>query len=453
MGQTVGGAMGAQAEFKPFKWQGVTVNTEGFAAEGGNVVDSFDAGGVRAKLNLSALKRGVWEISDVNVKRLEVVTNHREGLANPTTRDHRAKSSNQSTQVDSKGFFAGFLPDKSELLSLNVESMDWQLLTSAGELDFSDVSARADAGSGEGMYDISLQGGSIASSWLDTPIELKSARCKYQGKRLFITEFTGSVYERGLLSINGEVSADDYGFYTELTDVKLEELLPEGLSEIISGEVSAECNVSSASGSAKSPKLKGKVELENGVLKGFALLDRIAAYTNTERFSRLNLSECQMNFAKDGEQLELTNIVLASEGLIRIKGKMNIVSRKLDGKFRVGVMPGLLAHIPGAETKVFSRGEDGLLWTDLRVTGTLDQPKEDLSKRMIEAAYLRMFELIPETGVMALKFAHDTATDLPAGVLKSLENMEDATDVIREGTDVIKSGVGAGIDGLLNLMP
>ena len=150
------------------------------------------------------------------------------------------------------------------------------------------------------------------------------------------------------------------------------------------------------------------------------------------------------------ERLELYDIVLASEGLVRVLGKLIIENGSLDGSFRVGIMPGVLAHIPGAETKVFERGEKGLLWAPLRITGTIENPKEDLSGRLIAAAGKRMFEIVPETGKMALKFAHETATELPQKAVDTgSEILDKGGEIIEEGTDIIREGVG----GVLNLIP
>jgi len=122
----------------------------------------------------------------------------------------------------------------------------------------------------------------------------------------------------------------------------------------------------------------------------------------------------------------------------------------LDGRFRVGIMPGTLAHIPGAESKVFLRGEKGLLWAPLRITGTVDHPEEDLSARMIAAAGERMFELVPETGERALKFAQKTAAELPQNAIDAgSEVIDEGAELIHEGTDIIREGVG----GVLDLIP
>ncbi|MEN8866782.1 MAG: hypothetical protein ABF381_14470, partial [Akkermansiaceae bacterium] len=213
----------------------------------------------------------------------------------------------------------------------------------------------------------------------------------------------------------------------------------------------------------------GHLKIKEGILTALPLLDKIAAYANTSRFRRLVLNEISLDFKRVGEKLELTNIILWSEGLVRLEGEMEIEGNDiLKGDFRVGVSPGTLAHIPGAETKVFQRGDLGFLWTSLKVSGTLDSPQEDLSDRLIAAAKDRMFELLPGVGEYALKFtgqpigeatkaslkeggiilkmgksAFDKAAellnpDITGGPAKVIEG---GAEVIEKGTGVIKEGV------------
>ena len=61
-----------------------------------------------------------------------------------------------------------------------------------------------------------------------------------------------------------------------------------------------------------------------------------------------------------------------------------------------------------------------------------------------------MFELFPETGKRALKFAHETAVELPQKAMDTgSEILDKGGEVIEEGADIIREGVG----GVLNLIP
>lgn len=457
MGEAVGGVMGADARFELFEWQGMRANTAGLSVENGGVIRRMRADGVQADLGLAGVRRGVWEVSDVRVNKLGLVldTTGRDGQSGAGAGDDAEGDAAHDGVAESTkpGFLEGLLPDRAELASLQVFSMNVDLKTPGGGLSATDVAARLDAGSGSAGYDVRLSGGVIDTSWFGCPLHLISARGKYKGGRIFLTESRSKVYKRGLLTLHGEVEGGDFGLLGALTDVRSEELVPEDWQKRITGDLTTRFNVRSAASGAIT---RGELELKNGVLTALPVLDRIAAYANTRRFRRLNLSEARLRYSRAGNRLELTDIVFASEGLVRVVGSLTVVDGRLDGRFRVGIMPGTLAHIPGAETKVFLRGERGepsergLLWSPLRITGTLDHPQEDLSNRMIAAAGERMFELVPETGKMALKFAHETATDLPQAVLDAgTDVLDEGAGVLDGGVDIIREGVG----GLFDLIP
>jgi len=442
VGNAVGDVMNSKAEFAVFEWEGLDVSTKGFRAESPHLMRKMEADGLQARLSLEGVRQGVWEISDLRVSHLDVELST---VSSPPTKKEPSNTS-ESTQAtnDTKGsgggFLADLLPDRAELMSAQIMRMNLKLKTSSGGFTATDMAMRVDGGRSAGSYDLHLSDGEIKSPWFGSPLDLVSARGKYQHGRLFITESRSKVYERGLLTLDGELEGRDFGFFGTLKDVRCEELVPEDWQKRLTGNVETQFRIKSGGNGVTT---KGKIEIKQGVLTALPVLDTIAAYANSRRFRRLNLSEAKLNFKREGKRLILTNIVMASEGLVRVEGDLTIIDRRLDGRFMVGVMPGTLAHIPGAETKVFLRGKKGLLWSPLRITGTMDDPQEDLSGRMIAAAQERMFELVPETGKMVLKFAHDSAVQLPA------KAVETGAGVIKEGSGVIQEGVR----GVFDLLP
>jgi hypothetical protein len=184
--------------------------------------------------------------------------------------------------------------------------------------------------------------------------------------------------------------------------------------------------------------------LTDGVLTAMPLLDSLSAYADTTRFRRLALEDGRVDYEWEDGAIVLRNLVIASEGLVRLEGTMRVDGEeRLDGRFRLGLVPGVLARIPGAETIVFQPGERGLLWTTLRVTGTIDDPEEDLTGRLIEAAGLRMFEILPETGERVLKFTREVLdADMTRHLEKGVEVIETGRDVIREAEGVVRGVTG-----------
>jgi hypothetical protein len=188
------------------------------------------------------------------------------------------------------------------------------------------------------------------------------------------------------------------------------------------------------------------LQVRNGVLTALPVLDALAAYADTRRFRELLLNEAHADWRWKQGEVELSNLVISSEGLVRLEGNVVVRGKAIDGVFRLGLAPGTLATIPGAETYVFVPGERGLLWTPLRITGTLEDPKEDLTERLIEAAGQRMFDYIPETGEKVIKFTRTVVADTSTKIVeKGVKMIEKNGKVVSEVTGLL--------DGLLGGKP
>lgn len=74
------------------------------------------------------------------------------------------------------------------------------------------------------------------------------------------------------------------------------------------------------------------------------------------------------------------NVVLESEGLMRVEGACTIAQNK------IGVTSSSLQWLPGSKARVFTVARDGYFWTPVRVSGPVDHPREDLTKRLLAAA-------------------------------------------------------------------
>jgi hypothetical protein len=224
------------------------------------------------------------------------------------------------------------------------------------------------------------------------------------------------------------------------TGLKCEDILNADWAKRLTGNVTSDFNVDNRQGF---PQANGKLTIQNGVLTALPMLDALAAYADTRRFRVLTLSEAHTRWQWKKDEISLTELVLASEGLVRLEGGIDIRGKRIDGVFRLGLAPGTLATIPGAETDVFVAGERGLLWTTLRITGTLNDPKEDLTDRLIAAAGLRMFDQIPETGEKVIKFTHSLLGDPSSKTIeKGLKIIEKNKDTVREVRGILGSLLG-----------
>jgi hypothetical protein len=431
-------ALDVSSEYGAFRWSGTRMDTSSFVASGDALVKSIDAEGLLVEVGLGGWWKGVWQIDDARARRIEVVID--------ATAADRVKSaatpagSPAAPAQKQKKWYDSLIPHEVELKQVDLASSAVKVITRSGPVGIAGTSwhLTPDAAS-EGSYRAEGNGGTVKLPWKRAPrMNLGRARLLYRGETIYLTGADFQVYESGRLDLSGEMSVkgDGYTFTGDLRDVYCAEILPEDWKQRLSGKVDAGFTVE---GGKAGPAVTGKLALTNGVLTAMPLLDSLSAYADTTRFRRLALEEGKTDFSWEEETLVLRNLVLASEGLMRLEGSLRMdPQEQLDGRFRLGIVPGVLARIPGAESVVFRPGERGLLWTDLRITGTRDDPQEDLSRRLIEAAGLRMFEVLPETGERVLKFTQDViGEDLEGHLLKGAAVLDQGRAVMDEAKDVV----------------
>jgi hypothetical protein len=150
----------------------------------------------------------------------------------------------------------------------------------------------------------------------------------------------------------------------------------------------------------KDPKLEsssgeGSLRVSSGRIDNLPVLEKLAELAQKKSFEHLALNDCSLSFGWKYPKIDIENIAIEEKGKFRIEGEMSIEQRRLRGMIRLGLTREYLDWLPNPE-EVFSRKQGGYLWTNVRLFGTIDDPGQDLSPRIIElfkqspGAYLRL---------------------------------------------------------------
>lgn len=463
LGSQAGEFLEGEARFQPFQWDGWNVSTSRFSFSGEDGLQDLDALGIDASIDIGAVWGGVYRIEDIRVREIELIGDFTE-RARERKEEKFEVIPIDGGRASGAGFWQAFLPDKLEITGIKVAAVNGRALTDDGVWAWKDTSVTAVPGAISGVYEVTFQGGEISTplSLVDR-LTLKNAVGRYSGDRFYLLSSDFTVLENARVTLAGDYGMEDrhWHFDGAVRGARIEEVIAEDWKQRLMGPLALSFKVTGQPD--HDAHLRGNLKIADGVLTALPVLDRIAAYANTTRFRRLALSEAQLDFSKIGSKMELTDIRLASEGLVRLEGSMRLNGDLIErGEFRVGITPGTLAHLPGAETKVFQPGELGLLWTPLAISGTLDSPQEDLSERLIAAAGERMFEIVPETGQWALKYSGQAIGESTRLILENqgviLDSgqkiLDQANGLLRKGTDqaiekgsgLIEEGVGTLFD-------
>jgi len=425
-------------QFTPFRWDGLAVDTDVFEGSGNQIIRRLRVDGLHTEVGVTGLRRGVWEIRESRLQRLELALDARDHGGQDVVPNPRKISPPRPPEKR-------WLPREVELQGLDVREVVVKALLNQGRASAAGMKVRVMPAGKKGAYLVEVADGTIRLPFGWVPeLRLDRARLRYQDGQLFLNKATAAAWQDGYLEATGEwdTAARRYTLEGDVSRVKCEDLFNEDWSKRLIGEMSSDFTLDNHAGS---PAAKGRLTVRQGTLTALPVLDMLAAYADTRRFRILPLSEAHTNWRWENDGLFLTNMVLASEGLARLEGSISIRGRQLDGTFRLGLAPGTLATIPGAETDVFAAGERGLVWAPLRISGTLDDPKEDLTDRLIAAAGLRMFEVIPETGEKVIKFTRSLLGDSSSKTVdKGVKIIEEGSKTVREVSGILNGILGGG---------
>ena len=432
--QKVSQVLEVEAAFDEFQWDGMEVTAPTFIAEGPGLIRRIEADELKAEVRFGPLLGKRVETDSLQLSRLHVEVD--------VARDGPQFEENRRQVVK---FEHALIDELSGTVNMGGTALRW-----------SGIRGQLRPGQGRGSYEGALTRGQLLTPLTLFPrLDLEQADLRYtEYGELILKSGSWKVFSSGQLETGGflDFRVGDFDFEGKLKDVQCDEVVPEDWAKRITGELRSDFTVSGKIGNI--PLITGELQLSNGHLTALPVLDRIASYTSTERFRRLSLRNANLEFMHKGDRLELTNIDIVSEGLLRIEGSLTIDGGQLDGDLRLGLTPSTLSRIPGAAHRVFEPGTDGLHWTPVKISGTTDSPQEDLSDRLIAAGFEWMYEMV--NGELVLKSGGKVAGDLGRALWNTGGTAVDiGADILGRGSDIL-SGVGGQVkplgDGVNNIL-
>lgn len=400
--EKAGNTLHADAELAPLHFSGSEIFADGFRAKGGREAAFADLQleQIRTEISLRRFFEKVWQIEHFEVQRLRVdLTGPRSDRPiEPTANPLEAPKTERATESPNNN---GWLPNRVELGRAVVR--DTQIVWPGGGLRGTLLNLRPH----EGGWQIVGQGGRIEYGNLP-PLDVTSLQLRYRAPSLFVNSAEFRQPNGGSVQATGEIDFEkQLDLRLLLVSVNTTPYLSDDWRVRMKGNLSGEVTVRSALPPVGGPQIKGSLKLTEGELTALPVLDQIAAFTRTQQFRRLTLSNASGDFQQDGERLSVTKFVAESDGLIRMEGAFVVEKGQIEGTFQVGVTPGSLQWLPGAQAKVFTESRGGYLWAPMRLTGAVNKPADDLTPRLIAAAQGAVIEGVQNAAGEVIKTGKD----------------------------------------------
>ncbi len=190
----------------------------------------------------------------------------------------------------------------------------------------------------------------------------------------------GSIHAEGKAGIGDDKSV---GLDVSLDRLPIRGWLPARWKGHFDGSASGKIHWAGENPKLESSSGEGSLRVRDGRIDNLPILEKLAELAQKTSFEHLELSDCSLRLAWRYPKIEITQIAIEEEGKFRIEGTMSVDRRLLGGTIKLGLTRQYLDWLPNPE-EVFTQKRSGYLWTTVHLSGTIDEPKQDLSPRIIE---------------------------------------------------------------------
>src|SRR6266508_3848429 len=238
--------------------------------------------------------------------------------------------------------------------------------------------------------------------------QFRGERAGSFGTQLLITQTLLTIYDIDLASnsssgesIHAQANAGlgkdkSVDLKATFNQVPIRSWLPAKWKGHLAGSAFGDLHWAGADPKLESSSGEGSLRVSNGRSDNLPVLEKLAELAQKTSFEHLELNDCSLSFGWKYPKIDINDIAIEQKGKFRIEGEISIEQRRLRGTIRLGLTREYLDWLPNPE-EVFSRKQNGYLWTNVRLFGTIDDPGQDLSPRIIElfkqspGAYLSLF--------------------------------------------------------------
>ncbi len=374
-------ALQVEGQFEKFHWSGLAIYSDGFSGQGGpsSALDQVLLQQLHANLNLTAAFHGVWEIDQLEVGQLKLTL--KEAAPAPAT------EAPPIPPPAAPG--SGLLPSTFRINTIQLDEVDLSWPTAlAGGGTASHIAVQMKGTEGGGGWDVDGKGGTFAMARF--PIEeIKDFSLRLRPDRLYLTKSELHNPDQGVIHATGEIGLGDQpdiDLHIDAAAIPITPLLPPDWRARVFGDLNASLHLTRAGTPAAPWHIDGQAHLDNGRLEALPALDQLATFTQTQEYRTLKLQTAETDFALGPDRMEFSNLAVESEGFIRTEGDLVIQGGDaLDGTINLGLPSSRLALIPGAVSQIFTESRGVYVWTPVKIGGTVENPTEDLSGRIVGA--------------------------------------------------------------------
>lgn len=283
-------------------------------------------------------------------------------------------------------------------------------VTNPGDSSWSVRDTAARAVRTGGTWSFSARGGKIESAGLP-PLAVERFSATLEGRIWTIGGFALRDEPQGALAGSATNEGSAWSGEFSWQDLDAGNLLPAGVKAHFTGKMSGDATL-------RDGVLRGKAKFAGAVVNKVPQMVQMASLFAGENWDTVPWDVFRFEFARQADgRVEFEKLEAVSPKGLALHGAGHYGPDRLAADLQLGVSaknrPWLVAFVPA----IFRAEKSGYFWTTVRVTGTPEAPKEDLSARLAAAAATVPAAAAIEAAAEVPGAAAEAAGDLLRGLL------------------------------------
>lgn len=363
-----------EGHYGPIKRTGFnTASVDEFtASDGVKAMKSLKANDVTGKFNPWGVFLRRWQLDYVHIKRGQVEVQTYEP---------------KPDQKKPKPWYAIFLPDRVYLREVTCDNADvtWRMSGKPGGIFGTKVLITPYGRD----FEYRAEGGTMRSGGFSPELAMRRLHMVITKKALTLYELELAPGEdsKGFIRIHGDMGMREdkhVDMQLEFAGIPIAPWLPKDIDGEIKGTAKGNVTWKGTDQTIEASSGEGELRITNGELIELPLLEFLAAATARKSLKALTLTDCDVKFRWKYPRFEIHELDLAAEEKVAIRGSVTVNKTALSGEFDLGLAPTYLDWLPKAKEEIFTREKDGMVWTKVKLSGTLKEPIDDLTPRLAE---------------------------------------------------------------------
>ncbi len=170
----------------------------------------------------------------------------------------------------------------------------------------------------------------------------------------------------------------------EFDNLQVAPWLPKKMRSHVLGHFNGHVDYKSTGTGLETAQADGDLDVVQGVLHDIKAIKTYVDATRSPDPGDLTLNVCKVHVNLADGALSAQNLDVESQGVFHLTGTVRMAKDKsLSGELQLGLTTPYLRWLPTAETKIFTRSEDGYHFATVHISGTASKPQQDLSGRIL----------------------------------------------------------------------